>query len=362
MYKPHLKRLVVLTACLLLSACTETIIREVAPVDGTDAAITLGEGSNMTPITGGMTPGITSTPVTVTSADPTSAPTPTSSLLLADPSSELTIGTPGTTVDCLNSLPCRWVSTDTQFALTVTSADNISTGDRLSLSYFIKTTHDSTVIVSRADEAVDSNALVLRIASQTLGEGNGGTPQGLLAGDQLSGHIGFDRPSEANSLNKWSISIMDSGVIRTASFTGIPLGSVTSAQADCRFVLPCIWTTPDKDVAITLQSVGGISTNNRVSVNFSVEASSDMTIAVDEGSNAFGSDGTLFEGRTLGLGFMTDYKKLTAAVISRAPYMGSVHFFRTSTVPAHLHKLSLVIYQDEPVPRWNPQFVNVPLD
>lgn len=361
-YKPHTTRLIVLASCLLLSACKETIIREVTPGAVTASNTTLGADSNMVsiPVTG--TSNTSNSTSSGTAEEPAASPLTVSSLLLADPSSELTIGTPGTTVDCDNSLPCRWVSTDTQFALTVTSADNIASRDRLSLSYSVTTAHDSTVLVSAAEEAIDSASIVLRAEDQTLGEGNGGTPQGLLAGDQLRGVINFDDSTTGSSLSAWSISLLDSGAIRKPTFTGIPIGSLTTAQADCLFTLPCTWTTPNNDIAITLQSAGGISTNNRVSVNFSVEASIDMTIAVDQGSTASGSDGTLFDGRTLGLGFMTDYQKLTAAIRARSPYFGSVHFYRTQTTPAYLHQLSLIIYQDDPVPRWNPEFVNVPLE
>lgn len=362
MYKPHTTGLIVLASCLLLSACKETIIREVTPGAVTASNTTLGADSNMVsiPVTG--TSNTSNSTSSGTAEEPAASPLTVSSLLLADPSSELTIGTPGTTVDCDNSLPCRWVSTDTQFALTVTSADNIASRDRLSLSYSVTTAHDSTVLVSAAEEAIDSASIVLRAEDQTLGEGNGGTPQGLLAGDQLRGVINFDDSATGSSLSAWSISLLDSGAIRKPTFTGIPIGSLTTAQADCLFTLPCTWTTPNNDIAITLQSAGGISTNNRVSVNFSVEASIDMTIAVDQGSTASGSDGTLFDGRTLGLGFMTDYQKLTAAIRARSPYFGSVHFYRTQTTPAYLHQLSLIIYQDDPVPRWNPEFVNVPLE
>jgi hypothetical protein len=361
-YKLHTKGLIVLISCFFLSACKETIIREVTPTTSNQSGPTLGSGSNMVAISDTINSGNTSTPSGNITGDPASSPLPTSSLLLEDPSSELTIGTPGITVNCLNSLPCRWVSADTQFALTVTSADNIASRNRLSLSYVISTTHDSTIVVSAAGEATDSEGLMLRAEDQSLGESNGGTPVGLLAGDELPGIVNFNKSATGVSLSDWSISVLDSGVIRTATFTGIPLGSLTTAQADCRFTLPCVWTTPDNDVAITLQTVGGISTNNRVTANFSVETSSAMTIAVDEGSTASGSEGTLFEGRTLGLGFMTDYKKLTAAILGRSPYYGSVHFYRTPTIPAYLHQLSLVVYQDEPVPRWNPQFINVPLE
>lgn len=217
------------------------------------------------------------------------------------------------------------------------------------------------MVVSRVDEAVDSEGMVFRSEDQTLGAGNGGSPQGLLAGDQLQGTVNFNMSATGNTLSEWAISVIDAGVIRTATFTGIPLGSLTTAEADCNYTLPCVWTTPDNDVAITLQSAGGISIDNRISITFSLETSSDMTIAVDEGATASGSDGSLFEGRTLGLGFMTDYKKITAAVRARSPYFGSVNFYRTPSISTHLNQLSLVLYQDEPVPRWDPQFINVPL-
>jgi hypothetical protein len=366
-FKQHLKGLIVLTSCLLVSACTETIIKEVTPGSTTETATTtedsttLGTGSNMVPISDTVTTVNTDTTSDTTNEMPVPAPVATSSPLLEDPSSEIIIGTPGTTVDCMNSLPCRWVSSDTQFALTITSADNIASRDRLSLSYVITTTHDSTIAISSAQEALTLEGLALTAEDQTLGEGNGGTPQGLLAGGQLMGMINFNDSASGAALSEWSISVQDSGIIRMATFSNIPLGSLTTTQADCSYTLPCIWSTADNDVAITLHSVGGISTNNRVSVNFSVETSAAMTIAIDQGSTASGSDGSLFEGRTLGLGFLTDYQKLSATIMARSPYFGSVHFYRTPSVPAYLHQLSLVLYQDEPVPRWNPQFINVPL-
>lgn len=368
MKTPYIKGLIIVTTCLLLSACTETIIREV-PADSAansesaeDKETSPGTGSNMIDGSNNTTSGENNTNTGGSTDDATETPPPSSSILLDDPASELTIGEPGISVDCMNSLPCRWVSSDTQFALTVTSADNVATRDRLSLSYAISTTHDSTISVSSAELATDSSGVVLRSEDQTLGEGTGGTSQGLLAGDQLLGMINFNKSATSNTLSNWAVSAVDSGVIRTAEFSNIPVGSLVTTLADCNYTLPCIWTTPGNDVAISLISVGGLSINNRVSVNFSVEASSDMNIAVDEGAKATGSDGTLFKGRTLELGNMSDYRKLSAQIMARSPYFGSVHFYRTPMTPAHLDQLSLVLYQDEPVPRWNPKFINVPID
>jgi len=351
-YSSRIKGIVVIASCLTLGACTETIIREVTPgTTTTTSTNTLGTGSNMVPVNSSTTGTGTSTTTT----------TNTSNVQLQDPSDDTTVGSPGNTVDCNDSLPCRWISADNQFSLTVTSADNIASRDRLSLSYFITTAHDSTIVVSRSEEAIDNMNTALRLEDQTLGEGNGGTPQGILAADKLIGTVNFDKSAAGDSITQWSIALLDSGAIRIPTFSGIPVGPITTAQADCRYTLPCIWTAPENDVAITLTSVGGISTNNRVSANFSVETATSMTIAVDEGSTATGSDGTEFSGRTLSLGAMTDYQKITAATTARIPKHGAVNFYRTATTPTHMLLMSLSIYQDDPVPRWNPQFINVPI-
>ena len=367
MYKSRIKGLVVLAGCFFLSACTETIIREVTPsttTTGSESSVTttggtVGAGSNMVPVdtttTGSST--VSGTTTTTTSSPPTTI----SNTLLQDPTNETTIGSPGVTVDCNDTLPCRWVSTDTQFSLTVTSADNTATRARLSVSYFITTTHDSTLTVSSVEEAIDNLGSAYRIEDQLLGSGNGGTPQGILAGDQLTGAVNFDRSASGNLLSDWSIAIVDGGVIRIPTFTGIPVGPITESRADCQYTLPCVWTTPDSDVAITLSSVGGLSTNGRVSVNFTVETAVALPFAVDQGSNAVGSDGTAFEGRTFSLGLETDFEKLTTTASARIPYFGSVNFYRTDTTPSHLLLLTLALYQDDPVPRWNPQYINVPI-
>ncbi|MFK8077112.1 MAG: hypothetical protein AB8B84_11035 [Granulosicoccus sp.] len=348
MYCSRIKGLIVIASCLALGACTETIIREVTPGNTTNSTTdTLGVGANM--VAAG------------TSTTTTASPLENSNLQLRDPSDDTVVGSPGNTVDCNDSLPCRWVSADNQFSLTITSADNTATRSRLSLNYFVTTAHDSTIAVSRTSEAIDNMSNALHVEDQSLGQGNGGSPQGILAADKLVGTVNFDGSATGDSISQWSIALLDSGAIRIPAFSGIPVGPITTAQADCRYTLPCIWTAPDNDVAITLNSVGGISTNGRVSTDFSVETSALVTIAVDEGSYAIGADGTDFVGRTLSLGTMTDYKKVTRNSIPNTPNFGSIHFFRTSTTPTHLLLMELKIYQDDPVPRWNPQFINVPI-
>lgn len=363
MVTSQLKRTAVVIACLALSACTETIIKEVASTNGSNSGsgtgqivdgLSVASGANMVPVNSSTTGGGTTTS---TSGSNTGG----SSNLLQDPASQVTSGAPGMTVDCKQTVPCQWVSADDQFVLTVTNADNIATRSRLSVSYSITTSHDTELVVARADDAIDAAGFKFKVNDQSLGGGNGGTPQGVTAGIALTGTLNYDKGSSSSEIADWSVAILDGGLLRIPTFTGIPIGTITTAQADCQFTLPCIWTTPQNDVAITLQSVGGVSTNSRLNVNFSVEVSTARTIAVDTGAVAVGSDGTRFESRTHTIGFETDYAKTTKSTSAGIPLYGSVNFYRTEQVPETLQVLSLVVYQDDPVPRWNPQFINVPV-
>ena len=332
---------------------------EPAQVTGSDNS---SDGSTVAPTTQIPPANVVGTDdVTADGAPGTTPPATTSGLQLQDPGSDVTSGSPGLDVDCQQTLPCRWISEDSQFSLTVTNADNIATRSRLSISYTISTAHDTDLIVSRAENATDADGSVFKPTDQSLGGGNGGTPQGLVAGSDIDGTMNFDKGTSSDSLSSWSIAILDGGLIRSPQFTALPVGTVTSAQADCQNTLPCIWTTPQSDVAITLQSVGGVSIGNRLSVNFSVETATAMSVAVDAGAVATGSDGTAFEGRTHALGIDSDYQKVTDSVTAGIPLYGSVNFFRTESTPPSLQSLALVLYQDTPVPRWNPQFINVPI-
>jgi len=286
---------------------------------------------------------------------------PTSETQLLEPDAEMTVGSPGVSVDCQQTLPCRWVSDDLQFSLTVTNADNIASQSHLSINYSIETVHDTQVFVSRADDALDADGVRFKAANQILGGGNGGTPQGVIAGTPVEGTLNFDAGTTADSISNWSIAILDGGMLRNAMFTGIPVGTVTTAQADCQNIVPCVWTTPSSDVVITLQSVGGISIGSRLTANFSVETTSNLSVAVDAGSVAYGSEGTVIQARTHTFVSDTNYLKVSAPAIAGVQLFGSVNFYRTESVPTSLQLLSLVIYPDQPVPRWNPQFINVPV-
>ena len=86
-----------------------------------------------------------------------------------------------------------------------------------------------------------------------------------------------------------------------------------------------------------------------------------MSVAVDAGATGTGDDGTRFEGRTHTLGPLNSHEKITQESIANTGTSGSVNFFRTETTPDSLALLSLVLYEDAPTPRWNPQFISVPV-
>ena len=271
------------------------------------------------------------------------------------------IGTPGMSVDCQQTLPCRWLSDDTQFSVTVTNTDNIGAQGRLAIEYSVLTAHDTQVLIASTEPAVDSAGSVYNPSALRLGDVVGGSAQGVIAGNPVNAAIEFDNPSTAATIDSWSIGLSDSGLTRQPVFSGIPIGSATSQFSDCGNVLPCAWESPAKDVTITLLSVNGSGSTNALSTSFKVEATSSITVAVDEGATAVGTDGMNFRGRTHSLGIETGAEKLISNTVAGAQVAGTVFFFRTQSMSPALQLLSLVIYEDRPVPRWNPSFINVPI-
>lgn len=293
--------------------------------------------------------------------DPTGGTEQGADIQLDKPKSEMVVGAPGATADCAQSLPCRWVSDDLQFAVTLTNADNIASRGRLSIQFSVNTLHDSQVSIARPDQAIDSSDQTFQPENQTLGDGNGVSAQPVTAGSALMGSMSFDTASSDNLISSWSTTFLDAGTIRSASFSNIPVGSATTQIADCMNVLPCVWESPNQDVTITLLSVGNLSTANRLTANFSLTTNSDTTVAVDVGSSAVGMDGARFSGRTHSLAGNTSFEKLTATTRSFALLAGSIYFYRTDSTTEFLQDLSLIIYKDEPIPRWNPRFTAVPI-
>ena len=271
------------------------------------------------------------------------------------------IGAPGASVNCDLALPCRWLSDDSQFFVTVTNADNIGSSGRLVIEYSVSSLHDTQVNVSNTESAVDTAGSFYKPSALRLGEATGRSTQGLLAGESVPASILFDSPGSADSIDYWSIGLSDSGLIRQPVFSGIPIGSATAEAVDCTNTLPCAWESPANDVTITLLSASGSGTSNRLSTSYKVETTRNLAVAVDAGATATGTDGMSYEGRTHAIGAATGAEKLTGNVIAGAQLSGTVFFFRTQSMSEALQTLSLIIYEDTPVPRWNPEFLNVPV-
>ena len=316
--------------------------------------------------TTGTTTGIIAETVTGTTtgpviAAPAIAPPTTDLLAQTDPASPMAIGTPGMNVNCELTVPCRWISGDTHFAVTVSNADNIGNQDRLSIEYSVLTSHDTEVLISGTEPAVDANGQTFEPTALQLGAGIGRVAQGVMAGQDLTARIEFDQSSSANNLSLWTIGLSDSGLIRQPSFSNLPIGSATTQFAECANTLPCAWISPDGNTKITLLSVTGTGASNRLATSFKVETTTDKVVAVDSGATAVGTDGLMYRGRTHSLGTATGGEKLIGNAPAGGQIAGTIFFFITQSMSATLQNLSLIIYEDNPVPRWNPNFLSVPV-
>jgi len=383
--------IILLSSTLVLSACTETVYREIPqytaqPIAYTPAAqqtttgfTTVANSNGNMAGAGGSVQNPTTTTPAFTPTQPTSGQTPTPTEPFADgtntngtgtiaPIQDLTladastvVGIAGQAVDCQNKLPCRWVSADQQMAVTATNADNIASRDRLSVSYSVSTVHDTQLLIGSFEDSIDSASIRYPVTDLTLDGGNGGVPVTVQAGKNILGVINYSEGTSNNSLSYWAVSLLDGGLLRKALFSNIPVGPITSDYAQCNVTLPCVWVSPDSQVVITLLSVGGFAGNGRMTANFQIQTGRDMNVAVDSGASAIGDDATRFEGRTHTLGLLNSHEKITQESIANIGTSGSVNFFRTETTPDSLVHLSLVLYEDAPTPRWNPRFVSVPV-
>jgi len=281
--------------------------------------------------------------------------------LASDPQTPVTTGSPGLTVDCQKALPCSWVSADSQFTVTVGNADNIGERGRLSIEYEITTSHDTEILVATADPAIDDAGISYEPSAVSLGNGTGGSTRGVMAGATLPASIEFDSLSNAGTLTSWTIGLSDAGLLRQPEFTNIPVGPATTEHTDCQNMLPCVWESPDGEVTITLLSTNGSGASNRLSTSFKVETVKRTVVAVDRGATAVGVDGLTYLGRTHTVGVQNGSQKITSSTLPGAFVGGTVYFSRTQAMSPSLQHLSLIIYEDSPTPRWNPQFLSVPI-
>ena len=281
-------------------------------------------------------------------------------------SSESTIYTPAVTgeageiVDCELKLPCRWVATDEDFNLTVGNVGNTGTLGRLSILFTLSASHDSEMMLGNGSSALAPGGAEFNLIQQALGDSNGITAQSVLAGEIVTGSATYDRESESGTLAGWTLTVIDNGLPRTVGFINLPIDMPDTLVVNCAGVLPCQWQSSLKDATLTLVAVGGYTANGRLNVNFNLETTRDMDVILGAGASAIGSLGEKFDGRTHGLGAETGFADVMASTASGVILPGNISFFRTSQAPSALNSLNLVLYEDAPIPRWNPQFINLP--
>ena len=345
----------VLASLLSLGACTktETIVREV-PASGAGAP----DGAVGNAPDG--TPGAEATPGgPVALADPDGvADVPPRAPGGVDP--EAVTGDPGAPVDCALTLPCRWSSEDGGFAVTLTSGDDTGPRDGLSLAFRVDTLHDTELAFGGGAEATDGNGVLHTPIVRALGTGNGNAPIGVVAGTGVDGRIDHAAPAGDTHLTRFRLGLLDNGLVREATFENVPLGPRDSVDADCAFTLPCTWTPDDGRTTVELLSAGGLLDLRRLTVGFTVTTSDGAGIVL-AGGTALGADGTELASRDHALGTARDHEPLRATTAADIPRAGTVDFRRTASAPTTLRTLTLSLYPDAPVPRWNVVFTDVPL-
>lgn len=333
--------------CMLLGACdggTTTIIREVpagsagtATADGSPAPQTLDGGS---PSAGG-------------SAPASAAP------LLADPMAGTTVGTAGQPVDCAGALPCRWVSADAAVGITIGSVDHLGAAEALTVDFSVDATRDTAfAFVGAADVAgAGGPARAVRVS---LGAGNGVAPQAVTAGSAMSGRVTYDASAGQPVLAEWAVTLDEAGAALPASFLNLPVAAPVGADVDCAAQLPCTWRSNDGSISLTLTRAGGFSTARRLDVGFLIDSTSARSIAMDAGSTATAREGFQYSSRTHRLDGSSGFGPVTHALQPGQSLVGSVDFYRSDVTTQLLSEVRLEVFEDAPVPRWRPGFLNVP--
>lgn len=304
-------------------------------------------------------PAFSDQPVNPSAAEPAGSQAPVAPTL-PEAGVDAVVGQPGVAVDCEQRLPCRWSDSDESFAVSVTSADDTGPRNGLSISFQVDATHDTELVFGGgSDVVVDTGARPAAIA-RALGDGNGLSPVATEAGSPASGRIDYAAPAGSALLTRWRIGLSDNGQVREAIFVNVPVGPAASAAVDCALTLPCIWSAPDNSASVRLDAAGGLADVRRLSVGFTVVSGTALAVALDGGS-AIGADGSAFQSRNVTLGDSTAHTSVHATTVANLNLGGSIDFRRVDGNPYSLTQLSLSLYPDAPVPRWQMIFENVPL-
>lgn len=269
-------------------------------------------------------------------------------------------GVPGAVVDCDLLLPCQWVSPNQDFTFTVGDVGNTATLDRLSIKYTISPSYDTSLSLGSGSTTLLPGGENLNLIQQSLGNSNGSRALATLAGQNIVGSATYDREATTTSIAGWTFTVVDNGLPRNVAFINLPVGNANSVAIDCAGALPCQWESGVENVSITLVAVGGYSLNGRLNVNFNVITERATDIILDAGAMAVSANGEMIDGRTHGWGQELGFAEVKTTSGGGFMLPGTVSFYRTPTQPTALRSLSLVIYEDAPTPRWNPQFLNIP--
>jgi len=366
---PHVRRLLptlpALTALALLSACNGGSDGTATPPAsaGDEPDATVPGAAPPAPGVPTPAPGAEASGTAGTAgANPTlqdgAAPVPAP--LLADPEAGTVVGVPGTTVDCADSLPCRWVSADAGVAITAGAVDHLGTQGELTVDFALDATRDSAFTFAGAAAIATSGGATTDVQRVALGQGNGVAPVAALAGEPLVGRIVYDGTIEQTSLPAWSLTLVEAGQSLDARFANLPVALPVGSDVDCAGTLPCTWQTRDADVLITLTRVGGFATAARLDIGFRLQSTASRTVAMDAGSSARAAGGFLYAPRTHRLGSVSGFGPVSVQAVPGQPLDGRVDFFRASTTTEALSEVQLDVFEDGPVPRWRPTFLNVP--
>ena len=279
-----------------------------------------------------------------------------------DPISDPALGQLADAVDCAQELPCSWVNDSGSLTVTALRADNAGSPKALEVSFRVDVLHDTDVLLGNSLNALDADGERYRPARQRFGDGNGGKPISLLAGDATNGTLSYDKPTDSASLGFVNVGLIDNGRAYSASFKGLPVGSAISEPADCAQALPCVWTSADGNTSVTLVSAGGYAVSNSLGVNFTIDSAIEDDVILDAGSLAVGSDGLPI--RALNHRFGAGAQSIKAVeqhVFAGVPVAGSINFYRTANQPGSLARLDIALSRDSLEPRWNPRFTAIPL-
>jgi len=277
------------------------------------------------------------------------------------PSADGTVaGSPGETVDCVDTLPCRWTSLDGAVAVTAGAIDHLGSLGELTIDFTVEASRDTAFSFAGAAELPSQGDDTTGVQRVTLGPGNGIAPVALVAGQALPGRLHYGAATDETVLPHWSVTLSEAGQVLDARFVNLPVALPVGQDVDCAGSLPCTWRTGDGNVLVTLTRVGGFATSRRLDIGFQLQSTRSRSVAMDAGSLARASGGFLYSARTHRLGPASGFGPISVQTVAGQPLQGSVDFFRATTVADQLSEVELELFEDGPVPRWRPTFLNVP--